>query len=64
MKGVGGLGEKVKGLKSKDWWLQNSHRDIKYSIGNIVNDIVITTYGIRWVLEIFRGDHLVKYMIV
>lgn len=32
----GGLGERVKGLRSTDWQLQNSHRDIKYRTGNIV----------------------------
>ena len=30
----------------------NSHDDIKYSIGNIVNNIVITVYGDRWVLDV------------
>ena len=44
---VGGLGEKVKGLRSTDWWLQNSHRDIKYSIGNTAHNIVITMCGAR-----------------
>ena len=41
----GGMGkwvEKVKRVRSTNWLLQNSHRDIKYSIGNIVNNIVIT----------------------
>ena len=37
--------KKVKGLRSTSWQLQNSHRDIKYSIGNIVNNIVITMSG-------------------
>ena len=40
--GVGGLGEKVKGLKSSVWWLQNSHGDVKHSIGNTVNKTVNT----------------------
>ena len=54
----------MKGLKSTDWWLQNGHRDAKYSIGNVVNDIVITMYGACWGLEISGGtlckvyDHL------
>ena len=33
---------------------------VKYSIGNIVNNIVITMYHARWVLEISRGDHFVN----
>ena len=41
---AGALGDwvkKVKGLRSTDWQLQNTHRDVKYSIGNIVNNIII-----------------------
>ena len=41
--------KKVKGLRSTDWWLQNSHGDAKYSVGIIVSNIVITMCGIRWV---------------
>ena len=33
--------KKVKGLRSTDWLLQNSHRDVKYSIGNIVDNIAL-----------------------
>ena len=29
--------------------------DVKYSLGNTVNNIVITTYSARWVLEILGG---------
>ena len=46
---------KVKGLRSTGWHLQSSHGDVKYSIGNIINNIVITMYGARWLLEISRG---------
>ena len=42
--------KKVKGLRSINWQLQNSHTDVKYSIGNIVNAILISMYGVRWVL--------------
>ena len=31
---------------------QNSLGDVKHSIGNIVNNIVMTVYGARWALEI------------
>ena len=41
----------MEGLRSTNWQLQNSHRDVKYSIGNIANDIFITRYGATWVLE-------------
>ena len=39
--GFGGWVKKEKGLRSANL-LQNSHGDVKYSIGNIVNNIVIT----------------------
>ena len=42
------VGEKVKGLRSISWLLQNSHGDVKYSIGNIVNNAIVT-YDVRWV---------------
>ena len=47
--GLGGWVTKVKGLRSTSLLLQNSHGDVKYSIGNIVNNILITMYGVRWV---------------
>ena len=28
------MGEEVRGLRSTNRWLQNSHGDVKYSIGN------------------------------
>ena len=46
---LGGWVKKVKELRSTNWLLQNSHGDVKYSIGNIVSNIVITIYGVRWV---------------
>ena len=39
--------KKLKGLRNTNWQLQNSQGDINYSIENIVNNTVITTYGIR-----------------
>ena len=41
------MGRLVKRLRNTKWSLQNSHGDVKYSIGNIVNSIVITRYGAR-----------------
>ena len=58
-----GLGYWVKGLRSTNWQLQSSHGDVNYSVGNIVNNIVVTMYGARWILEI-SGGTLCKYMIV
>ena len=58
-----GLGEKVKGLRSTSLWLQNRPRDVKYSVGDTVNHIVMTTYGARWVLEML-GEDSVSYISV
>ena len=44
--------KKVKGLRSTNWWLQNSHGNVGYGMENTVKNIVITMYGARWVLEI------------
>lgn len=57
--GVGSLGEKVKGLKSAARQLQNSHRDVRYSIGNIVNKTIITMCGAGWALDLL-GGHFVN----
>ena len=46
--------KKVKGLRSTDQQLPNSHRAVKYSIGIIVNNIR-SMYGTRQILEISRG---------
>ena len=43
--------------------LRNNHGDIKYSIGNIVDNIVITMYGARQIRK-YQGDHYAKYIIV
>ena len=46
--GVGGQSEKVKGC----------HRDVKYRVANVINNIIIIMYGARWVLEILGGHTL------
>ena len=42
------MGEKEEELRITNWQLQNNHRDIKYSIEDMVNNI----YGVRWVLDL------------
>ena len=42
------MGEKDEGIKY-NLLLQNSQRDINYSIGNIVNNILISMYGMRFI---------------
>ena len=60
---VGGWVKKVKGLRSTNGWLQNSHGDVTYSMGNTVNAIVRAMYNARWAREISRG-HFVSHIIV
>ena len=60
---LGGWVKEVKGLSRTDLLLQNSHRDVKYSIGNIVHNTSITVYLSRSILEI-SGRHFVKYTVV
>ena len=47
--------KKEKGLRSTNWQLQNNHRDVKYSVGNVVNNIVLIMYGVTWVLDLLGG---------
>ena len=42
------MGAKGKGIRK--------YRVIMYSIGNVVNNIVITMYGARWVLRLSGGS--------
>ena len=53
--GFRGWVKKGKGLRSPKWQSQNSHKDVNSLIGNVVNTIVITRSGARWVLEITGG---------
>ena len=50
------LGKNAEG-KSTNWQLQNSPRDVKDSIGNMGNNVVVTTYDARWLLDI-SGESL------
>ena len=49
---VGEIGKKVEGIKKYKLVVTNSHRDVKYSIRNTVNNILITMYGVRWILDL------------
>ena len=40
------MGEEMRGLKSTNEWLQNSHGDVKYSIGNkVTKEYTCMTHG-------------------
>ena len=44
--GVWGMGEEVRTLRSTNWQLENSHGDVKYSIGNgVAKELICTTHG-------------------
>ena len=49
----------MKGLRSTDWQLQNSHGDVNYSVGNIVSNTVITMVPIGYWK--YQGDTLIVY---
>ena len=57
---MGASVKKVKGLRNTNWWLQNSHRDVKFSIRDIDNNIV-TIYGARWVHGLLKGSFYKLY---
>ena len=42
--GKGGCVKQVEGLRSTNWQLQNSHGDVKYRLGFIINNTVITVW--------------------
>ena len=45
----------LKGLRGTNWWLHSSQGDVKFSIENMVSNIVITMYGARRVLDLSGG---------
>ena len=52
---VWGMGEEVRGLRSTNRQIQNSHGDGKYSIGNgVAKELICMTHG----LEQWCGDCL------
>ena len=50
--GEDGWMKKGEEIRSTNWLLQNGHGDVKYSIGNIVNNNVTTKDGVRWVQDL------------
>ena len=44
--------KKEKELRSTNWQLQDSDREVKYSLGNTVNNIVINICGARWLQDL------------
>lgn len=43
---------KIKGLRITNWSSQNSSGDVKYSIGNVVINILIITDGVTRVQDV------------
>ena len=48
-------------VTNTNWELQNSHGDVKYSIENVVNNIVITMYEDGY--YIYQSEHFLSYII-
>ena len=42
----------MEGFRSTHWQLQDGHGDVRYSLENIVKNIVIAVYGVRWVRDL------------
>ena len=57
------LDERGERIKKYKLVVTNSHESVKCSTGNTANNILITTYGGWWVVDIL-GDHFLKYKIV
>ena len=56
--GYGGMDEEVRGLRSTNRWLQNSHGDVQYSIRNgVAKRLIHMTHG----LEHWWGDDLKEW---
>ena len=53
--GCWGLYEKDEVINKYKLLVTKTHRDVKYSTGNTVNDIAITMHSARWVVQILRG---------
>ena len=56
-----GVGITGSGLGSINISYNISHGDVKYSIGNRVDNTIITMYGDRWLLDCC-SHHLVRYI--
>ena len=62
------MGREDRGSKvdERDWEVQtcsyiiNNHKDVIHSIRNVMNNMVITLYGDRWLLD-YRGDHFIMH---
>ena len=56
-----GLAEKGDGMEKRGLVVTNYYRDVKCSIGDVVNHTVVTVGGARWVLDIPGSEeHFVK----
>ena len=48
----------MKGIKKNQLAVMKSHKDVKHSIGKTVNNIVISLYGVGWVLDLLGTNTL------
>ena len=51
-----GLGVDGKGISKYRLPVRKQYGDVKCSVGNTVNNIVVTMFGARWALEILGGS--------
>ena len=57
------MGEKSEGIEKYKLGLTGSHGYVNYSLGNIVNNIVIISYGSGEYWK-YWGEHFMKYITV
>lgn len=57
------MGKKVKGLRCTKLAVTKQSEGLKFIIGNIINKMVISMHGARWVLGL-SGDHFVNSITV
>ena len=51
-KGGWRISKKGEGIQKYKLVVTEQSQDVQYSVGNIVNNVVMTMYGARWVLDL------------
>ena len=57
-RGRGRMGEAVRGLRSTNGWLQNSHGDVKYSKGNGVAEGLMRRTYVQELMDMNNGGRI------
>lgn len=60
-RGFGGGVKRGRGLRSTNWQLVNSYRGIEGRMENVVSNVVMIPWRVRWVLDLLGGSHRKVY---